>query len=313
MTDRPAPSLHVSRRIGLRILATLIYLASQVTNGAPAAAEDWLLDENFLDEVFAPIHHTHFSELGTPYVHPFTIEPPQIHQDVFFIYKFTENADGSDEFEAEPHVDWALTKRLGILFASPLVGNRQPNGIHNVGPGDLEIAPRVMWIERDRFILASNFFITVPTGDETRDLGAGETTLAPFITTWHDLGDWNSLLLNFGPEVGAESGHTSMIYSFSLTHSWLGEAILGEEEHIEHGEAGGHEHAQHFEPGMKTIYLEMNGETQLDGAEQTLIELLPGFSYVLAESAELRFGVLFPVTEVKRFDRQYYASFTWIY
>jgi len=314
MTNRPASSLKASRRLTLRILATLICLASQIACGWSVAADDWIFDEKFADELFAPIHHTHFSELGTPYVHPFTFEPPQIHQDAFFIYKYAANTiEGSDEYEAEAHVDWALTKRLGIVFAVPFVGNQQSGGIHNVGMGDLEIAPRVMWIEHDRFILASNLFITVPTGDETRDLGVGEATLSPFITTWHDLGDWNSLLLNFGPEVGAESGDTSMIYSFSLTHSWLGESILGEDEHIEHDEEEGHEHGHHFKPGMKTIYLEMNGETQLDGAEQTLIELLPGFSYVLAESAELRFGVLFPVSNVKRFDRQYFASFTWIY
>ena len=74
-----------------------------------------------------------------------------------------------------------------------------------MGIGDLEIAPRVMLFERDRFILASNFFITVPTGDDTRDLGAGETVISPFFTTWHDLGNWNTLLLNFGPEIGADS------------------------------------------------------------------------------------------------------------
>lgn len=297
---------------------------------APAArAEGLLWDEAFIDEVFAPVHHTHFSENGTPYVHPFSIEPPQIHQDVFFIYKFTEGADGSDEFEAEPHIDWALTKRLGILFASPLVGNRQPDGTQNVGPGDLEIAPRVMWVEQDSFILASNFLITVPTGDETRDLGAGEVTLSPFLTTWHDLGNWNSLLLNVGPQISVDSGNTSMIYNFSLTHSWLGEAILGngghqwheenrddddleDHDHAEH-EHGSHDHAQHFSPGMKTIYLELNGETPLNSSDPTLVELLPGFSYVLAESAEIRFGILFPVTEAKRFNRQYFASFTWIY
>jgi len=295
---------------------TPVFLAALLAVGMlhSARAADGLFDKDFLDEVFAPIHHTHFSELGTPYVHPFTFEPPQIHQDAFFIYKYSANTnEGSDEYEAEAHLDWALSKRLGFVFAVPLVGNQEADGTHNVGMGDLEIAPRVMWIEQDKFILASNLFITVPTGDETRDLGAGEVTLTPFITTWHDLGNWNSLLLNFGPEFGADSGDTSMIYSFSLTHSWLGQAILGEDEHIEQDAEGGHNHAQHFEPGMKTLYLEMNCETQLYGEEQTLIELLPGFSYVLAESAELRFGVLFPISEVKRFDRQYFASFTWIY
>ena len=274
-------------------------------------------DDRFFDELLAPVDHTHFSELGTPFVHPFTLEPPQIHQDAFFIYKFTDNTmDGSDEYEAEGHLDWALTKRLGIVFASPLVGNRQADGTHNVGMGDLEIAPRVMWVKQDRFILASNFFITVPTGDETRDLGAGETTLAPFVTTWHDLGNWNTLLLNIGPEIGVDTGNTSLIYSFSLTHSWLGPPILENGGHRWHEEDddGDHGHAQHFAPGMMTAYLELNGETSLDDSSApTLVELLPGFSYVLAESAEIRFGILFPVSETKRFDRQYFTSFTWIF
>ncbi len=303
-----------------------LLLLTAMTMLLPASigrAADWLHDDRFLDELFAPIDHTHFSDLGTPFVHPFTLEPPQIHQDAFFIYKFTDNTmEGSDEYEAEGHLDWALTRRLGFVFASPLVGNRESDGTHNVGMGDLEIAPRVMWIKRDRFIMASNFFITVPTGDETRDLGAGEVTLAPFVTTWHDLGNWNTLLLNVGPEIGVDTGSTSMIYSFSLTHSWLGTPILdngGHRWHEGHDDEddehhGGHDHAQHFAPGMKTVYLELNGETPLDDSSApTLVELMPGFSYVLAESAEIRFGVLFPVSETKRFDRQYFASFTWIF
>lgn len=305
-------------RIGLKSLIPAVIVLWLTLSMVRAG--DGPYDDRFIDELFAPVDHTHFSDRGTPFVHPFTIEPPQIHQDAFFIYKFTENTiDGSDEFEAEGHVDWALTRRLGIVFAAPLVGNRQADGTHNVGMGDLEIAPRVMWINQDRFILASNFFITIPTGDETRDLGAGEVTLAPFVTTWHDLGNWNTLLTNVGPEIGVDSGSTSLSYSFSLTHSWLGMPILdngGHQWHEEHDKEdhGSDGHAQHFAPGMKSIYLELNGETPLDDSRgPTLIELLPGFSYVLAESAEIRFGILFPVSETKRFDRQYFTSFTWIY
>ncbi len=49
-------------------------------------------DDRFFEELFAPVRHTHYSPLGTPYVHPFTFEPPQIHQDAFFIYKYTQEA-----------------------------------------------------------------------------------------------------------------------------------------------------------------------------------------------------------------------------
>ncbi len=266
-------------------------------------------DDRFFEELFAPVRHTHYSPLGTPYVHPFTFEPPQIHQDAFFIYKYTQNTiEGSNEHEAEAHLDWALTERLGFVIGVPLAGNQESNGTQNVGIGDLEIAPRVMWMERDRFILASNLFVTIPTGDENRDLGVGEMVISPFVTTWHDLGNCNTLLLNFGPEIGMESGDISMKYDFSLTHSWLGPALL-EDEH-------GHEEevdSVHFPPGLTTLYLEMNGETELQGLEQTFIELMPGISYVLTESAELRFGVLLPVSKTRRFDAQYFTSFTWIH
>jgi len=235
---------------------------------------DRLYDDDFLDEIFAPVHHSHFSENGTPYVHPFTFEPPQIHQDVFFIFKYAENTiDGADEYESEFHIDWALTRRLGILFAVPMVGNHQAGGTQNVGIGDLEIAPRIMWVEDDYFILATNLLITAPTGDERRNLGAGEATLSPLITTWHDLGNWNSLLFNFGPEFGTRSGDAAMIYGFSIAHTWIGRSILDDESHDDHDHGAHDGHAAHFVPGMKSIYLELNGETQLDGAEETMVEL----------------------------------------
>lgn len=304
----------------LRLLfSTLILLPCLASAALGQGFEDALdfgrlLDDKFLDEVFAPVHHTHFSENGTPYVHPFSFEPPQIHQDVFFIFKYAENTiEGANEYETEFHIDWALTDRLGILFAVPMVGNHQANGTQNVGIGDLEIAPRIMWVEDDDFILASNIQITAPTGDELRDLGAGEATISPLVTTWHDLGNWNSLLLNFGPQFGVSSGDRSMTYGFSLAHSWIGRSILDDEAQDDHDHGAHDGHAAHFAPGMTTLYVELTGETELDGTQRTFVELLPGISYVLAESAELRFGVLLPISKTKRFDRQYFGSFTWIF
>lgn len=266
----------------------------------------------FFHELFAPVHHTHFSESGTPYVHPFNFEPPQIHQDAFFIHKYTQNTiEGSDEHEAEAHLDWALTKRLGYVFAVPLVGVEDAMGVQSMGIGDLEFGPRAMLIESDNFILASNTFMTIPTGDEMRDLGAGEMIMSPYITTWHDLGNWNTLLFNIGPDIGLESGDTSISYAFSLTHSWLGPAILADDHGHEEGEAAGHAH--HFEPGMTSLYLEMTGETEVDGERRTFVELMPGISYVLSGSAELRFGTLLPISKTQRFDARYFTSFTWIH
>jgi len=267
---------------------------------------------SFFDELFAPVHHTHFSELGTPYVHPFNFEPPQIHQDAFFIYRYTDNTiEGSSEHETEAHLDWSLTRRLGFVVGVPLVGVEDAMNVQSVGIGDLEIAPRAMLIESDRFILASNTFITIPTGDETRDLGAGEMIISPYLTTWHDLGNWNTVLFNVGPDIAVNSGNTSMTYGFSLTHSWNGLQLLPADHDVEHFHGDGHQH--HFSPGMTTLYLEMTGESELEEAKRTFMELMPGISYVLTEHAELRFGTLLPISKTQRFDAQYFTSFTWIH
>jgi hypothetical protein len=295
--------------VGIRTtLSTILLSLLTLSQTQPTRGEG-----GFFAELFAPVEHTHFSDLGAPYIHPFNFEPPQIHQDAFFIYKYTKNTiDGENEHEAEAHLDWSLTKRLGFVIGVPLLGLEDAAGTQSAGFGDLEIAPRAMLIESDRFILASNFFITVPTGDASRDLGAGETVLSPYFTTWHDLGNWNTLLINFGPDIGTKSGDKSMTYAFSLSHAFCGPVLL-EGDHGEEHDHEGDGHQLHFPPGMTTVYLEMTGETELTGDERTFVELMPGISYVLTEHAELRFGTLLPISRTQRFDVQYYTSFTWIH
>jgi hypothetical protein len=67
---------------------------------------------------------THRSTYCTPWVHPFTIEPAQIHRDAFFFYKFSKDAEGgpTDEHENEFHLDWGLTRRFGFTVAVPFLG-----------------------------------------------------------------------------------------------------------------------------------------------------------------------------------------------
>jgi len=290
----------------LPLLTVGLFTALSFT--APARGQ-----EGFCEELFARVNHTHFSELGTPFVHPFNFEPPQIHQDAFFIYRYTKNTiEGEHEHEAEAHLDWSLTKRLGFVIGVPLIGLEDATGTQAAGFGDLEIAPRVMLINQDKFILASNTFITVPTGDAGRDLGSGESVISPYVTTWHDLGNWNTLLVNFGPNIALESGDVSMTLDFSLTHSWLGPVLL-ESDHADEHDHQGDGHQLHFSPGMTTLYLELTSEYETTGEERTFAELMPGISYVLTEHAELRFGVLLPISRTQRFDSQYFTSFTWIH
>lgn len=280
----------------------------------------------FHDLVVGPFVDTHRSSAGTPWVHPFTIEPPQIHRDAFFIYKYTNDADGGpiDEHEAEVHVDWGLTRRFGILLAAPYLGLTAP-GEQATGFGDLEIAPRIVFVESETFYLATNILMTIPTGDETRDLGAGEMTMAPFLTTWNDLGccalpwtNWNTLFLNFGPEMGLESGDTSLHYTVVFAHSILGPKLLfphlhGNGDHSDHESTGGT--ISVFGPtspvGLTNFIVEFNGQTELQDDRLTRLQLLTGVSYVLTDCAELRFGVNLPLNHAdQQMDAQYIFAFT---
>ncbi|MCS7160077.1 MAG: hypothetical protein RMJ19_06360 [Gemmatales bacterium] len=295
--------------------------------------------EGFLrDLFFGPVVDTHRSPRGTPWVHPFTIEPAQIHRDLFFFYKFTKNAEGSpvDEHELEVHLDWGLTRRFGFVLAAPFLGLEDPAG-HQTGFADMEFAPRIVWIESERFFLASNILFTFPTGDEGRGLGRGETTISPFLTTWQDIGswrfvpwrNWNQIHLNFGPEVGLESGDTTLLYTVVYAHSFLGPRLIPP--HFHHFHAHHHDNHNHhhshngedgiispvgpaYPEGLVSLLLEFNGQTELSGDRFTYLQLLTGVNYALTESAELRFGINFPINQFSRqMDVQYIFAFTWVY
>lgn len=66
--------------------------------------------------------------------------------------------------------------------------------------------------------------------------------------------------------------------------------------------------------GLTNFILELNGQTELQGEQQTLLQFLTGFSYVLTECAELRFGVKFPLNRTnEQMDVQYIFAFTQIF
>jgi hypothetical protein len=297
--------------------------------------------EGLIRDLFcAPFVETHRTARGTPWVHPFTIEPPHLHRDLFFFYKYTKDAEGgpTDEHEVELHLDWALTRRLGFALAVPYLGLIGPDE-QATGFGDLEIAPRIVIVESETFHLAANIFMTIPTGDAERDLGRGEMSLAPFMTTWHDLGswapwtNWNTLYINFGPEIGLETGDTALLYTVVYAHSILGPKLIFPHHHGHgHSHAGhGHDHAGHTHPerepagtisvfgpmypvGLTSFILEFNGQSEWHGDRQTFLQLLTGISYVLTDTAEVRFGVNFPLNHFdQQMDAQYLFAFSYIF
>ncbi len=299
--------------------------------------------EGFLTDLFrGQFVETHRSSSGTPWVHPFTIEPPQLHRDVLVAYKYTKDAEGTevDEHESEVHFDWALTRRFGILVAAPFIGLIGPDE-QAAGFGDVEIAPRIVLVESERFFLSSNILVTAPTGDETRDLGAGETVISPMLTSWHDLGNWapwtnwNTAYFNVGPESGVSSGETTLVYTAVFAHSFMGPKLIFPHQHGGNGHSnghaghgsnghgnGGHEHfvgtispiGPGYPPGLTSIIVEFNGQSELFDERESYFQILTGINYILTDSAEFRFGVNLPLNAYDaQMDAQYIFGMSFIF
>ncbi|MEO6435326.1 MAG: hypothetical protein ABIP55_06140, partial [Tepidisphaeraceae bacterium] len=84
-----------------------------------AAAQDPLgfsLTQAWLD----PWPHADLSRRGTPFVHLFNLEPAFLDRDLILSYRFT-NAPDEREAELEAEIEWALTRRIGLLIETPYV------------------------------------------------------------------------------------------------------------------------------------------------------------------------------------------------
>ena len=107
-----------------------------------------------------PYEHTHFSALGTPLTHSFGIEPALTGRDLFLDYSYAEG-DGFSEHEAELEMEWAFTRRLGIIVEVPYIWESEDGSKSVSGFGDLAIVPRALLIDSDCFLLTAQIE-TVP-------------------------------------------------------------------------------------------------------------------------------------------------------
>ncbi len=303
-------------------------LVSQVSGPCDDHLDDWLGEQlidqpagddrgSFFEEIFDPPVHQHFTRRGTPLVHLFIVEPAVLHRDIFLDYRIGNNVDGNtDEQELELEIEWALTRRLGLIIEVPYLGLNPDTDPNTSGFGDFAVAGRALLVDGETFFLSANLAFGIPTGSVSQGLGGGEVAIAPSVTTWHDLGNWTALHTQFGTEVGTQSGDTELIYGLALTHSFQGPVLFpflnrgdqADDHHHghDHGDHGD-DHGQSFQPGFTSFILEMTGASGLsgEGSGQEFFELLPGISYTPVERMELRFGVRFPLFKPARLDTQY--------
>jgi len=144
------------------------------------------------NEYFEPFEHLHFSELGTPIIHSFGIEPAFTGRDLFLDHTYRKG-DGVTEHETELELEWAFTKRLGVIVEVPYIWEDEEGVATTSGFGDLAIVPRAILIYEPRFLLTAQVETVLPTGSSAF---GGETAIAPGISIWNDLGNWFTLNSN---------------------------------------------------------------------------------------------------------------------
>lgn len=260
-------------------------LAITALSASLASASDFL----------EPFEHIHLSESGTPYVHSFGIEPAFTGRDLFIDHTYRVG-NGVAEHESELELEWAFTKRLGMIVEVPYVWEDEEGVDTLSGFGDLAIVPRALLIQTDRFLLTAQVETVLPTGSENF---GGETAIAPGIAMWNDLGNWFTLNSILSIEHGFDTDSTELLFAVGLVKSF-GETLSdrGEKGHSH----SGHDHAT---AGLLHFHLEATGSTPLNGPDEgdIYIEGLVGVSYGLATGLDIRAGYLFPLTTPRDFDK----------
>ena len=209
---------------------TALAIAAVSISSATLAEDSRKSETGFL----APFEHLHFSPSGTPIIHSFGVEPAFTGRDLFLDYTWREG-NGVTEHEAEIELEWAFTKRLGIIVEVPYIYEDEENAGSAKGFGDLAIVPRALLIDSDCFLLTAQVETILPTGSSSF---GGETAIAPGIAMWNDLGNWFTLNSNVAIEHGFDTDETEFIFGLGLVKSFGEKAHTGHDHDHHHTAAG---------------------------------------------------------------------------
>ena len=164
------------------------------------------ITEGWLD----PWLHRHASRNGTPLVHAFLTEPAFLGRDVFVTY-----ADEGEETELEAEIEWALTRRLGLVAEGAYIDNEVSGGY-----GDTFVALRGVLVEQERYILSVSGEARLPTGSVRKETGVGEWGWAAIGHGWLDLGNWFTLQGTAGYESIPGLDESAFIWSATFAKSF---------------------------------------------------------------------------------------------
>lgn len=226
------------------------------------AALGWRLDEGWLDEHV----HSHASRAGTPYVHAFLTEPAFLGRELLVGY-----AESGSESAVEAELEWALTRRLGLVVEGAWLDTGTTSGF-----GDSVVALRGLLAEHDRLLLALTGEVGVPTGSARKGTGGEAWGFGGILNAWVDLGHWVTLQTSAGIERVSELGETAFVWSAAVTKSFPVRPLIARPAD---------------EPTILALHAEIAGETGLSsGSGSTEGQWLLGVTYPVAAEFDVRAG-----------------------
>jgi len=229
-------------------------------------------------------------------IHSFRVEPAFTRRDLLIDYGFRNEAEGNEQ-EIEVELEWALTRRLGIILEVPYVSLDPDDAGKADGFGNFAISPRVLLAEYERFLLAFGLEIESPTGSRSSGIAENEVALAPSLSAWADLGGWWAANAQSGVEYTCESDQSELFVRASLIHTFAPDRA-SRDSHAEHA------HAHGLHPGLFSLVLEIDTTVGLSGDDDgdTEVEGIIGAYYGFSEKLDLRIAYQFPFSHSEQLN-----------
>ena len=200
--------------------------------------------------------------------------------------------------DAEIELGWSNERfDFGMEAFIPFSRRPGPGGAGNdAGLGDIELRPlKYALVNRPEFILTTATALTLPTGDERRGLGSGNTVLAQHLFLDKAIGNWyGGLNAGFESRVGGDSG-SGIEYGAVLAYSFIEGTV-----------ASGIAAARPAQAWVLSMSLEMVREKRLSGADrgESASSLIPGIVFWRPASGwQLRAGVSIPRSTEREAER----------
>jgi len=128
-----------------------------------------------------------------------------------------------DRWLGQIEIEFALVPTVSLIVHAPFQQLRPAGGATATGIGDVSVGAKYAIVnDGSRLILSLGSDLGLPTGDETRGLGEGHATLAPFLLAWVPFGPERRFLFQTGahldiPLASDEAEHAELGTVFSWT------------------------------------------------------------------------------------------------